>query len=87
MERVISEPVVVEWGAPGTPTAFRWRQRQYRIAEVLSDVREPDYRRNWRLRRHRRRLVVHTDEGRWFELYAQRPGQWILYREMNNPLA
>ncbi len=86
MARLISEPVVVEWGDTATPLSFQWRQRQHRIAEVLADVREPDYHPNWRLRRHRRRLVVRTDDGRWFELYVQRPGHWILYREMDNPL-
>lgn len=87
MARLISEPVLVELSDRGSPRAFHWQRRAYSIAEVLYDVREPDYHPNWRLRRHRRRVLVRTEAGRWFELYVQRPGQWILYRELDNPLA
>ena len=87
MGRLISERVTVERGDGGALTGFTWRRRTHRIAEVLSDVREPDYGPPWRLRRHRRRVVTRTEDGRWFELYVERPGQWVLYQELDDPFA
>lgn len=86
MAALISEPVAVEASANGVPTLFQWRGRPYRVAEVLSDVRQVDYQRDWKLRRHRRRVTIRTTEGRFFDLYLERRGEWILYRELDDPL-
>ncbi|HBQ93696.1 MAG: hypothetical protein M1294_01705 [Firmicutes bacterium] len=85
MARFISEEVIVQQDSEGSFVAFQWRNQIYRIIEVLSDYRRVDFKSRWWLRRHQRRLVIRTDEGRFFELYAERRGLWILYRELDDP--
>ncbi len=85
MGALISEPVAVEDSADGVPTRFRWRGHRHLVAEVLSDVRQVDYQRDWKLRRHRRRVTVRTVDGRFFDLYLEHRGSWILYRELDDP--
>ncbi len=82
MGQLISEPVSVNW-RDGTLSSFRWRDADFAIAEILSDYRKVDFRPQWYLRRHRRQLLVRTQDGRFFELYVSRPGMWILYREVD----
>jgi len=85
MSRWVSEPITVEESDRGAPLRFTWRGRVYPVVEVLSDVREVDYQRDWKLRRHRRRLTVRTADDRYFDLYVERPGVWVLYRELEDP--
>ncbi len=85
MPRFISEPVTIQRDSEGSPIAFRWRDEVYHIDDVLSDYRRVDFNSRWWLRRHQRRLVVRTDNGRYFELYAQRAQSWILYQELDDP--
>lgn len=85
MSALISEPVVVEESASGIPLLFTWRGQRHEVAEVLSDLREVDYQRDWKLRRHRRRVTVRTTTGRFFDLYVERQGTWVLYRELDDP--
>jgi len=86
VERLISEPVQVARDAGGALQSFRWRDRVYHVVETLADGRQLDYQPRWYLRRHRRRVVVRTQEGPWFERYVERPGHWVLYRELADPL-
>jgi hypothetical protein len=85
MANLISERVQVTPGENVVCAAFRWRGRTYRVVDVLSDHRQVDTNAHWQLRRHRRRVVVRTEDERFFELYAERPGQWVLYRELDDP--
>ncbi|MCY0877364.1 MAG: hypothetical protein OWU84_00200 [Firmicutes bacterium] len=87
MAQFISEPVAVHYDERHQLRAFQWQGRTFAVAEIWSDVRTPDFRGRWWQRRHRRRVVVRTEDNRWFELYVQRPGEWVLYRELDNPLA
>jgi len=84
--RFIAEEVEVRFAdRPGPPVAFVWREREYRIAQVLSARRQLDFKRAWWRRRHRDNYLVKTDTGRIFELYCHRgPGRryWVLYREL-----
>lgn len=82
---LISEPVAVDETADGVPSRFAWRGGVHHVADVLSDLREVDYQRDWKLRRHRRRVTVRTETGRYFDLYVERRGVWILYRELDDP--
>jgi hypothetical protein len=86
VERLISEPVQVQRDEAGAVEGFRWRGRWYGVRETLADGRQLDYQPRWYLRRHRRRVVVRVEDGRCFELYADRPGHWVLYRELADPL-
>jgi hypothetical protein len=86
MAQLISERVTVTW-RDGRLSSFWWRDHDFEVAEILSDSRRVDFESRWYLRRHRRQLVVHTQDDRFFELYAPSPGEWVLYRELDNPFA
>ncbi len=87
MAQLISERVSVKRNSEGTPSSFEWQGFVYEVQETLSDYRHVDFGSRWWLRRHGRRLIVRTTENRYFELYAQRPGEWVLYRELDDPFA
>jgi hypothetical protein len=78
---------VMEWSPDGTPSAFLWHGQRYAIRDIVSDARQVDPNPRWYLRRHRRRLIVRADNGVYYELYATRPGRWILYRQLEDPFA
>ena len=85
MAQLISERVMVQRDPEGVLKSFEWQGHVYEVEETLSDYRHVDFQSRWWLRRHRRRLIVRTKENRYFELYAQRPGEWVLYRELDDP--
>jgi hypothetical protein len=88
MNQFISERVTVHRDATtGRLRAFVWRGHTFTVVEWLSQDRYVDFQPRWWLRRHRRRIVVRTEEDRYFELYTERPGEWILYRELDDPFA
>jgi hypothetical protein len=88
MDRFISERITVHRDATtGRLVGFVWRGEQFAVVETLGEDRYVDFNPRWWLRRHRRRLVVRTAGDRYFELYVARRGEWILYRELDNPLA
>ncbi|MBX5467615.1 MAG: DUF6504 family protein [Firmicutes bacterium] len=86
MGRFIDEPVTVEFDhATAQPAALIWRGERLRVREVLSDARVVDLEHRWWQRRHRRKLVVRVEDGRFFEIWGRRPGVWVLYREVDEP--
>ena len=92
MNRFVGETiqkVVTEKG--GRPVSFKWKDREYRVAELLKQWQDFDYsalaaRRNWRTRRHRNYFQVRTESGGCFELYCDRGTKlnarkhWILMK-------
>ncbi|NMP24448.1 DUF6504 family protein [Sulfobacillus harzensis] len=82
---LISEPVTVHLGDGGMIEAFTWRGIRHVVAEQLSNARRVDFHSPWYLRRHQRRVLVKTEDGGFYELYADRPGHWVLYRKLDDP--
>lgn len=78
------------------PVAFRWENREYTVAEVVSRWfdygfgADPRPRPKWWQRRHRNYYRVRTTDGQVFELYfdrgtsAKHPERrkWVLYRSL-----
>ncbi len=73
------------------PVSFVWRDKEYKIKEVIACW--PDYsfpksgakRKRWWQRRHRNYYRVLTDEDLVFELYFDRGSkeqEWILYAKL-----
>lgn len=88
MGRFLSERVTVRREeTTGRLAGFVWRGQSFTVVETLSEDRYVDFNPRWWLRRHRRRVVVRTEGDRYFELYAVRRGEWILYRELDDPFA
>ena len=78
-------------GEPAVPVSFVWREREFRIVEIIKTWQDWGFppgsprRKTWRLRRHRNYFQVRTEEERVFELYLDRKGphlEWVLYREV-----
>jgi len=70
----------------GMPVSFIWRGSEYKISKIRANFQDYDLRQNWRLRRHRTRYVVETEEGGVFDIYLDRGAReptWILYRKIN----
>lgn len=86
MSEFVGDEIEVRFGKElGPPTAFIWRGREYKIAEIKGRRRVLDFRKAWWRRRHRDYFVAKTETGDTFELYCHRgPGKryWVLYRRL-----
>jgi hypothetical protein len=76
-------------GMGGCPVSFVWKNREFRVAEVVRQWQDFDYsplapRKDWRSRRHRNLFQVRTETNETFELSCDRgtkldaPRHWIL---------
>jgi hypothetical protein len=90
---IYSEKIEVEGaGEPVKPVSFRWRDKEFRIDQILRIWQDWGFaagsprKKTWRLRRHRTYFEVRTEDGRTFEIYLDRKGpqlDWVLYRELD----
>jgi len=74
-----------------TIRGFIWRNREYRIVEIISawqDWKFPSSlagKRTWLQRHHRNYFTVKTDTSEIFEIYLDRKGnkrEWILSKKL-----
>lgn len=84
MEELISEPIkpdagtfdtaAMARGQPGLPTGFTWRDRHYRIAEVLEEWKhsEREYHRRGEAYYRKHFWRIRTEGGEMMTLYALR---------------
>jgi hypothetical protein len=92
MPEFYSEKIeVARDGKTKNPVSFVWRDKEYKIKEVIASW--PDYsfptsgakRKRWWQRRHRNYYRVLTEEDFVFELYFDRGAkepEWILYAKL-----
>jgi len=90
--RFIGEPIKVETeGEIPEPSSFTWKDRQYRIKQILVSWFDWNFpagakRRDWKSRRHRRYYRVNTEDDQIFEIYRDRKNpehaaDWICYQQ------
>ena len=76
------------------PKRFIWKDKEYRIKEVLQNWADWGFppgspkKKNWRLRHHRNYYKIKTGDDEIFEIYFDRKtkkeeGEWVLYRKLN----
>jgi hypothetical protein len=76
------------------PALFCWREKEFKIKEVLSSWSDWKFskgapkKKNWRLRHHRIYYRIKTEDDLIFEIYFDRKtkkedGEWVLYRRLN----
>ncbi|MGB2698463.1 MAG: DUF6504 family protein [Candidatus Zixiibacteriota bacterium] len=76
------------------PACFCWKDKEYKIKEVLSSWSDWKFsagapkRKNWRLRHHRVYYRIKTEDNQVFEIYLDRKtkkedGEWVLYRRLD----
>ena len=77
-----------------TPSAFTWKNKEYRITEVIAAWQDWGFpkgsprTKTWRLRHHRNYYRVQTDDDEVFEIYLDRKskkekGEWYLYQKVS----
>ena len=95
MAEFFSEKIVVQRDEKTkNPALFCWKDKEYKIKEVLSSW--PDWkfsagapkRKNWRLRHHRVYYRIKTEDEEIFEIYFDRKtkkegGEWVLYKKLD----
>lgn len=78
MRRFVGRVVEVET-TDGAPIAVV-RGGRHVVVERVAEVGCPDFRPDWRLRRHHRRFLVRADGGLVMDLHQERrQGKWTLY--------
>jgi hypothetical protein len=90
MKRFVGDTIRrVSTGMGGCPLSFVWKNREFRVAEVLRQWQDFDYsplapKKDWRSRRHRNLFQIRTETNECFELSCDRgtkldaPRHWIL---------
>ena len=76
------------------PVLFCWKDKDYKIKEILSSWSDWKFpkgspkRKNWRLRHHRVYYRIKTEDDQIFEIYFDRKtkkedGEWVLCRKLD----
>ncbi len=97
MKRFVGDTLrQVRTGKGGCPVSFIWKNREFRVVEVLKQWQDFDYsplapRKDWRSRRHRNSFQIRTETDECFELTCDRgtklgaPQHWTLQTVLADP--
>ena len=93
MPKFYSQKIVLSFDKDRrVPSSFVWKNKEYRIAEVIASWQDWGFpkgsprTKTWRLRHHRNYYRVQTEEDEIFEIYLDRKskkekGEWYLYQK------